>query len=437
MSNTGFAFGDLHPSPDNFNTFNPKDVYADAGVAVPPPIVEKIPPPTSTPLVMTLEEVLGTAATNQIQKSGQLVFHSAGDTGGVKVPSHQFAVADAMAADLAGKDLTSGQPAFLYHLGDVVYFFGQEQYYFDQFYDPYRDYDAPIFAIPGNHDSVTSPSVPMKFSLQPFVENFCTKKPVKDSAAQGCARTTMTQPGVYFTLDAPLAKIIGLYSNAGETAGVISGGAAGTAQLAFLLAQLQAAVAQRKKGDVRALILAVHHPPFTGSAGHFPSPDMLAQIDAQCVKAGIWPDLVLSGHAHLYERYTRTMKSDGRQIPYVVSGNGGYQGLEGFRTGQGGATAKVGIPGNDGKGNVLTLEAFNEYVFGYLRVTVTPNSIAVNSMGVNEQTKTATSLDYFTVDLTKHVLSTGAAAATSSAAQSPKMTAASPKKNAPAKGKRK
>src|SRR5208282_2358434 len=105
-----------------------------------------------------------------------------------------------MAGDLAGKNLSSGRPAFLYHLGDVVYFFGQEQYYFDQFYDPYRDYDAPIFAIPGNHDSVTSPKVPVRFSLESFVNNFCTKKPVKNANAQGCSRTTMTQPAVYFTL---------------------------------------------------------------------------------------------------------------------------------------------------------------------------------------------------------------------------------------------
>ncbi len=407
MSNTGFAFADPHPDPDNFNTFNPQDVFADSKVPTPPSVIEKMPPPTRSPQTMTLDEVLGSAATNQIRNSGQLVFHSVGDTGGIKVPSHQFAVADGMIADLAGNGFSSGRPAFLYHLGDVVYYFGQGQYYFDQFYDPYRDYDAPIFAIPGNHDAVTSPQVPVKYSLEPFVENFCTPKPVKNPNAQGAARTTMTQPAVYFTLDAPFAKIIGLYSNAGETAGVISGGNAGTAQLAFLTAQLQAAVQQRKAGDVRALILAVHHPPFTGSTGHFPSPAMLAQIDAQCQAAGIWPDLVLSGHAHLYERYTRILKSDGRQIAYVVSGNGGYLNLAGFRKGQNGATAKTGVAGNDGKGNVLTLEAFNENTFGYLRITVTSSAIAVESIGVNETTKKTSTLDSFTVDLTKHMISDG------------------------------
>jgi len=410
MSSPGFAFADPRPSPDNYDTFNPKDVFADAGVPVPPPEIEPIPPPTRTPLVMALSDVLGAAATNQIQQAGQIVFHSVGDTGGVKNPAPQFAVADALVGDLAGKNYSQGRPAFLYHLGDVVYFFGQEQYYFDQFYDPYRDYDAPIFAIPGNHDSAVAASIPVPYSLQPFVANFCTKTPAHNPIAQGSARTTMTQPAVYFTLDMPFAKVIGLYSNAGETAGVISGGAAGNAQLQFLLAQLQAAAAQRKSGDVRALIIAVHHPPFTGSSSHFPSPEMLAEIDAQCVAAGIWPDLVLSGHAHLYERYTRKMKSDGREIPYVVSGNGGYLNLAGFKTGQGGAPAKTGIPGSDGKGNILTLEAYNDKTFGLLRVAVSAKSIVVNSIGVDQTTKKTSNVDSFTLDLTKHVVTNGAGA---------------------------
>jgi len=411
MSSPGFAFADPRPSPDNFDTFDPKDIYADAGVPIPPPEVEPIPPPTRTPLTMTLAEVLGSAATNQIQQSGQLVFHAVGDTGGVKNPAPQFSVADALVADLAGRTYAKARPALLYHLGDVVYFFGQEQYYFDQFYDPYRDYDAPIFAIPGNHDSAMAPSIPVPYSLQPFVDNFCTPQSTHNPIAQGASRTTMTQPAVYFTLDAPFAKIIGLYSNAGETAGVISGGNAGTAQLQFLLAQLQAAAAQRKSGDVRALILAVHHPPFTGSSGHFPSPAMLAQIDAQCVTAGIWPDIVLSGHAHLYERYTRTMKSDGREIPYVVSGNGGYLNLAGFKKGKGGKPAKTGIPGSDGKGNVLTLEAYNDQTFGFVRVAVSANTVVVNSIGVDQKTKKTKNLDSFTLDLKKHLVTKGAAKA--------------------------
>ena len=49
------------------------------------------------------------------------------------------------------------RPAFLFHLGDIVYNFGEARYYYDQFYEPFRNYPAPIFAIPGNHDSFIVP----------------------------------------------------------------------------------------------------------------------------------------------------------------------------------------------------------------------------------------------------------------------------------------
>ncbi len=401
-----FAFENPKASPDNFDEFNPQDVYADSAVAT-KPVTEPVPAPWKTPPVLSLADVLGASVVQQIQSAGQIVFHSVGDTGGVKEPSHQFAVADAMAADIGSHTYADGRPAFFYHLGDVVYFFGQERYYYDQFYDPYRDYAGPIFAIPGNHDGVLFSAEPVPYSLAPFVENFCAKAPANDPAAQGFARTTMTQPGVYFTLNAPFVKIIGLYSNTSETTGVISGGAAGSAQLAFLQSQLQAAAAQRaqKGADSFALIIAVHHPPFTISSSHFPSPAMLAQIDSACAQANISPDLVLSGHAHLYERYTRTMKTDGRQIAYVVAGNGGYFNLSKPVTGKNGLNPQPGIPGTDGQGNQLTLDVYNNTLYGFLRLTVDQNSILCESLGVDETTGKTSQLDSFVVDLPKNAVS--------------------------------
>lgn len=406
MANSGFAFANPKPSPDNFDEFNPQDVFADSSITT-TPATEPIPPPWKTPPVLALSDILGASVTQQIQRAGKIVFHSVGDTGGVKEPSHQFAVADAMAGDISSGASPGGRPAFFYHLGDVVYFFGQERYYYDQFYDPYRDYAGPIFAIPGNHDGVLFPSEPVPYSLAPFVENFCSKTPTSDPAAQGFARTTITQPGVYFTLNAPFVKIIGLYSNTSETTGVISGGKAGSAQLGFLQSQLQAAAAQRaqKGADSFALILTVHHPPFTISSSHFPSPAMLAQIDAACAKAKIWPDLVLSGHAHLYERYTRTLKSDGRQIAYVVAGNGGYFNLSKPMTGKNGLNPQPGIPGTDGQGNQLTLNVYNNTLYGFLRLTVDEDTILCESLGVDETTGQTSYLDAFTVDLTQHLVS--------------------------------
>ena len=40
-----------------------------------------------------------------------------------------------------------------------------------------------------------------------------------------------------------------------------------------------------------------------------------------CRNAGVTPDLVLSAHAHNYQRYTRSI--GGKQVPYVVAGTGG------------------------------------------------------------------------------------------------------------------
>jgi hypothetical protein len=405
MASRGFAFANPHPSPDNFNEFDPQDVFADSKIAA-TQVIEPIPAPWKKPPVMSLADVVDAASIQAIQKAGKIVFHSAGDTGGIKEPSHQFAVADALASDIGGESFGAGRPAFFYHLGDVVYYFGQERYYYDQFYDPYRDYDAPIFAIPGNHDGVLFKSDPVPYSLAPFFENFCSKTPMNDPSAKGFARTTMTQPGVYFTLNAPFLKIIGLYSNTGETMGVISDATTGPAQLQFLQDQLTAAAAQRaqKVADPFALVIAVHHPPFTVSKSHSPSPGMLAQIDQACSAAKMWPDIVLSGHAHLYERYTRTMKSDGREIPYVVAGNGGYLNLSDPRKGKNGVNPQPGIPGNDAKGNTLTLDVFNNTSYGFLRLTVDANSILCESLGVDETTGKTSSVDAFTVDLSKHVV---------------------------------
>lgn len=399
----GFAFANPHATRDNYDTFDPKNVFADANIKS-TPTPEPVPVPRRTPPVLALADVVGAGVVSQIQRAGKIVFHAVGDTGGIKQPDSQFKVADAMAAEIAGATYAGGRPTFFFHLGDVVYYYGQERYYYDQFYDPYRDYDAPIFAVPGNHDGVLFPGEPVKYSLEPFCNNFCTAKPVHHVVAQGCARTTMTQPGVYFTLDAPFVKIIGLYSNTSEgaTQGLLSGPKVGPDQLNFLQAQLQAAAVRRAQNDRRAVVIAVHHPPFTGSGSHTPNPAMLGDIDAACRKAGIYPDVVLSGHAHLYERYTRTVA--GRQIPYVVAGSGGYFNLSGFKPGAGGQKPKPPVTGTDANGNPLTLEAFSDTLYGYLRLAVDLGTLSCEFVAVDKATGRAGVSDGFGVNLATHAV---------------------------------
>jgi len=85
-----------------------------------------------------------------IVKAGQIVFHSAGDTGATTAQQafkDEYDVVDKMIADFDEKD-PAAVPQFFYHLGDLVCSFGEHTYYYDQVYDAFRNYPAPAFAIP-------------------------------------------------------------------------------------------------------------------------------------------------------------------------------------------------------------------------------------------------------------------------------------------------
>jgi len=300
--------------------------------------IQPVPPPSVPEPVMELSEVLGPEVIAGILAEGSITFHCVGDTGAAKVTATQSeataiaqegSVADAMAADVARGG--PGAPAFFFHLGDIVYNFGEGQYYYDQFFEPFRGYDRPIFAIPGNHDGMVfgqNPSVPQVPTLQAFLMNFCAAKPGPSPVAGGLMRSVMTQPGVYFTLDAPFVSIIGLYSNVLDGPGIISseGGAypaMNDDQLAFLEAELTRLKPAHDAGE-RAVLLAVHHPPASADSLHGGTVGLANDIDTTCQSAGLWPDAVLSGHAHLYQRFSRSVQGLGRAIPYVVSGSGGF-----------------------------------------------------------------------------------------------------------------
>jgi hypothetical protein len=99
-------------------------------------------------------------------------------------------------------------------------------------------------------------------TLDAYLRNFCATKPVHSVDAGNLSRTAMIQPGVYFTLEAPFVRLIGLYSNALEDPGVISaegGTRAGLNddQLTFLQIALARCKSERYAG---AVIVAVHHP---------------------------------------------------------------------------------------------------------------------------------------------------------------------------------
>ena len=66
-----------------------------------------------------------------------------GDTG--EGDASQYAVVPPLLSQAAGT-------AFLFICSDVIYPAGEIAEYRDKFFRPYRDYPAPIYAVPGNHD---------------------------------------------------------------------------------------------------------------------------------------------------------------------------------------------------------------------------------------------------------------------------------------------
>src|SRR5262245_30650114 len=186
--------------------------------------LEKIPAPKRNPPRMTLGEIVGDAGAKAIDASGSISFHAAGDsghTGGATEDMQEF-VADAMAADIdIEKPATS--PAFFFHLGDVIYYDNTDRGYHEQFYVPYKRYPGKIIAIPGNHDGelfkFDGKPTGQKTTLEAFTKNFLQAKPGVPSAAGTIFREMVSQPGVFWRLDAPFVDVIALYSNIAEGPG--------------------------------------------------------------------------------------------------------------------------------------------------------------------------------------------------------------------------
>jgi len=400
----GRLFADPQPATDeaSFQVDNTSSQYYDSPYyKLHKNDLQPVPAPRVPEPRMDLHDLLGPDVMSAIEAAKKISFHAVGDTGAAKVSSfqtaaqaiaHEASVADAMVLDVKRGGATG--PAFFFHLGDVVYNFGEAQYYYDQFYEPFRGYDRPIVAVPGNHDGMVfgnkseAPSVP---TLAAFLRNFCAAKPAQSPDSGTLVRSTMTQPGVYFTLDAPFVSIVGLYTNVLEGPGVISsqGGkypTVGDDQRNFLRAELQRLAPARKAGE-RAVIIACHHPPASVDSKHGGSTGLAGDIDSASREAGFWPDAVLSGHAHLYQRFTR--KVDGREIPYVVAGSGGFA-----------ATApRGGLPKPPITIGEYTLLKAPVVDFGYLTVTIDMSAGAHLTIVFHDRTNTRTH-DRLKLDLT-------------------------------------
>ena len=322
------------------------------------PLPYEPPPPTNLVNLTLPLEIVNPTASQAAQAAQKLIFHCVGDTGGVHGTATQELIAKAMEDQFpkGGGD----HPAFFYHLGDVIYFNGQSQNYTAQFYEPYQYYPALIFAIPGNHDGDSharpGDQPDTEPSLYGFMQNFCDSAPHPASPY----RLSMTQPYVYWTLEAPLVTIIGLYSNIGGSLD-----ARGTSeQQQWLQGQLKAAPTGKK------LLITVHHPPYSLDSAHGGCPDILTALDRAFVAANRVPDAILTGHVHNYQRFARRINN--RDVPYIVAGAGGYandaRSMHHLAKGLGKPPIQTSHPD-------VKLMNYNDTQPGFLRVTVVPDGI--------------------------------------------------------------
>ncbi len=290
------------------------------------------------------------------EKLGKLIFHCVGDTGGVKSPDYQAEVAAVMKGDLQKAE--GAAPTFFYHLGDVVYYNGQITEYYGQFYEPYNHYDIPIISIPGNHDG--DPIDASQVSLDGWVDYFMTPKPRINPESHDAPRATMTQPNVYFTLNAPFVTIVGMYSNVPE------GGSIDSVQQQWLTNEFATAP------EDKAMVVALHHPIYSFDDHHSGSARMADAVQHAINDSRRVPNMVLSAHVHNYQRIEREIVK-GTQTPFMVMGMGGYYHLHGMNV-TGSAHGKSTTAHDTATG--ARLIASNHDNHGYTTLTVDSQNIS-------------------------------------------------------------
>ena len=312
---------------------------------------QPLPPPLGEPPYhMDLEVVVPGIHQDPAAASG-IVFHVVGDTGGIKTPGFQRAVAAAMKGDLNNSDPTK-VPRFFFHLGDVVYFNGQPSEYYGQFYEPYEHYTPPILSIPGNHDG--DPIDDTQTSLDGWVEYFMTPTPHVDPISQDSPQITLSLPNVYWTLDAPFVTIVGMYTNVPE------GGSIDSVQQQWLTNEL--ATAPQNK----ALIVALHHPVYSFDDHHSGSPRMADALQHAINDSRRVPNMVLTAHVHNYQRIERPLVDGAGPTPFLVAGLGGYPHLHGMNA----------DPGTTDPDTQATLVSGVHDRHGYVTLTVTAGTIS-------------------------------------------------------------
>jgi hypothetical protein len=328
---------------------------------------QDLPPPTGQPPYrLDLADVIPDSVKTM---TDGMILHMVGDTGGVLDPTPQLLVANGLEQDAAVKS-KFGAPAFLYHLGDVIYLHGQATEYYPQFYRPYEHYPNPILAVPGNHDGDRFDNgqlINPEPSLATFVRNFCQPKPGFHSPdARDAVRTAMIQPNVYWTLLTPFATFVALYTNVPE------GGAVKQDQQDWFTEELRAA------DPNKPLIIAMHHPVHSLDKYNSGSKAMAQVLNDAVQKSGRSPELVFAGHVHNYQSFTVAAR-DGQVTPFIVLGNSGFHNLT--------PMAKVGskdivTPFRAPNDENVILQKYLDDRFGFLRLEISADIVDIQTYTV-------------------------------------------------------
>ena len=367
--------------------------------------------------ILTLSDALGPAGpatTARIKHAGQIVFHSAGDTGATRGPKTENEVIDKMVADFTD-EAPAAVPQFFYNLGDIVYSFGEHKYYYDQFYDAFRNYPAPIFAIPGNHDGIVLPPA-RRHRRRPILALRLPRQLLRARLRAFAGRRRHLAHH-----HDPARRLLHPRSSAGPHPRPLLQHA-GEPRRHLLhcrslhrQSEVPAAIrrparptsrpplpASRRRSFSGAVLIAVHHPPYSFGK-HTGSLVMLKEIDAICKATGVWPHAVLSGHAHNFQRFTRTLGT--RQIPFYVIGNGGH-GLSRLAQGQTVLRTPQTMPifAQPEAGDSIVFENYDDKSYGYLRILVNAQQLRIEYHPASDGTSTKTPNDSVTVDLASGTL---------------------------------
>jgi hypothetical protein len=241
-----------------------------------------------------------------------------GDTGEGDAP--QYAVVPGFLKMSEGTD-------FAIIASDVIYPTGSVNEYGTKFFRPYKDYDAPIYAIPGNHDWYDglggfmrvfcgAPELPADTAPKPlsraWLRRWLWKNPdVPDEGRLAEAERLrsrpgqrVTQPGPYWAIDSGPVRIVGIDT------GILGG-----------IDAEQGEWLRRVSQGPQPKILITGKPIYVDGA-HHPGPiegggtvDEIVQDPACNYVAAIGGDI------HNYQHYP--VKVGDRTIEYIVSGGGG------------------------------------------------------------------------------------------------------------------